>query len=149
MILSTSTPSGNSETENLDFSSTYSDNLPKILEQLGVSLLATSYQSQRLIIVRSKNGKLETKLKAFPRPMGLFADKNRITLGTLNQVIDFQVSDSSLADVVNGKLDKFEEFAAKLKRERPSPTVQREVVGADRRADEVEIHAQDLVGHHV
>lgn len=117
MILSTSTPSGNSETENLDFSSTYSDNLPKILEQLGVSLLATSYQSQRLIIVRSKNGKLETKLKAFPRPMGLFADKNRITLGTLNQVIDFQVSDSSLADVVNGKLDKFEEFAAKLKRD--------------------------------
>lgn len=117
MILSTSTPSGNSETENLDFSSTYSDNLPKILEQLGVSLLATSYQSQRLIIVRTKNGKLETKLKAFPRPMGLFADENRITLGTLNQVIDFQVSDSSLADVVNGKLDKFEEFAAKLQRE--------------------------------
>ena len=100
--------------EPLDFSSTHSDNFPKILAQLGVSLIATSYQSQRVILVRSNNGKLETKLKAFPRPMGLYADENRVTLGTLNQVIDFQKTPSGYADVINGNLDRYEELPKKL-----------------------------------
>ncbi|MBQ4851586.1 TIGR03032 family protein [Pseudoalteromonas sp. MMG012] len=113
MILRTSKPGVNSETENLDFSSTYSDNLPKILAQLGISLLATSYHSQRLIIVRSQVGKLETKLKAFPRPMGLYADDNRITLGTLNQVIDFQRTDKGRRDISRGEFDSYEALPKK------------------------------------
>lgn len=103
------------ELNSLDFSSTYSDNFPKILSELGISLIVTSYQSQRVILVRSNNGKLETKLKAFPRPMGLYADSDRITLGTLNQVIDFQRTDSGYADVVNGNLDSYEALPKKLK----------------------------------
>jgi len=103
--------------DDLDFSSHYSDNLPHILSQLGVSLALTSYQSQRLILVRAKAGKLETKLKAFPRPMGLYADENRITIGTLNQVVDFQKSDAALSDVVDGKLDRFEELPTKLQQD--------------------------------
>ncbi|WP_232224833.1 TIGR03032 family protein [Pseudoalteromonas sp. S3431] len=103
-----------SETEQLNFSSTHSDNFPKILAQLGISLIVTSYQSQRVILVRSNNGNLETKLKAFPRPMGLYADENRITLGTLNQVIDFQRTPNGYADVINGDLDSYEELPKKL-----------------------------------
>ncbi|MBQ4864278.1 TIGR03032 family protein [Pseudoalteromonas sp. MMG013] len=102
------------ETENLDFSSTYSDNLPKILAQLGISLLATSYHSQRLIVVRSQVGKLETKLKAFPRPMGLYADDNRITLGTLNQVIDFKKTKSGHRAIIDGEFDNYEALPSKL-----------------------------------
>lgn len=114
MILSTSNPSGNCKTENLDFSSTYSDNLPEILSQLGFSLLATSYHSQRLIVVRPKSGKLETKLKAFPRPMGLYADDNRVTLSTLNQVIDFKKSKNGHRAIVNGEFDNYEALPSKL-----------------------------------
>ena len=104
-----------SDLSTLDFSSSYSDNFPKILSHLGISLAVTSYQSQRLILVRSRGEKLETKLKAFPRPMGLYADENRITLGTLNKVIDFRRADNVHKSVQNGELDRYDELPKKLK----------------------------------
>lgn len=98
----------------LDFSSTYSSNLPAILSLLNVSLAVTSYQSRRLILIQAKDDTVETKLKAFSRPMGLYADARRLTIGTVNQVIDFQYAAASLQKVKQGGLDKLTELPAKL-----------------------------------
>lgn len=97
-----------------DFKSNYTSNLPAILSLLGVTLAVTSYQAQRLILLRTVKGKLDTNLIAFPRPMGIYANKNRITIGTLNQVINFQRSDISLKSVKSGYLDNLETLPAKL-----------------------------------
>ncbi|MGA1932839.1 TIGR03032 family protein [Arcobacter sp. YIC-464] len=103
------------EEDKFDFSSTYSDNFPKILKALNISLAVTSYQSERLILVRSdEEGNLDTNLKAFPRPMGVYVDEDRITLGTLTSVVEFRRSDEVLESIKKGSLDNTGNFTKKV-----------------------------------
>ena len=102
------------ETETFDFSSTATDNFAKILKALNISLAVTSYQSARLILVRSDGENIETNLKAFPRPMGVYADEDRITLGTFNQVLEFKKSESVLEAIKSGNLDSTANFSRKV-----------------------------------
>lgn len=102
-----------------DFSSRYSSNFPQILASLNISLALTSYQSQRLILVRAVDGELDTNLKIFPRPMGVYADHERITLGTMHEVIDFKRSDDTLGAIKSGKLDSPEYLPRKLQEQDP------------------------------
>ncbi len=97
-----------------DFSSTHTDNLPKILKALNISLAVTSYQSERLILVRSDGETIDTNLKAFPRPMGIYADEERITLGTLTSVVEFKRGDAVLRSIKNGSLDNTGNFTKKV-----------------------------------
>lgn len=97
-----------------DFSSTYTDNLPRILKALNISLAVTSYQSERVILVRSDGETIDTNLKAFPRPMGIYADEERITLGTLNSVIEFKRCDDILQSIKKGSLDNTGNFTKKV-----------------------------------
>jgi uncharacterized protein (TIGR03032 family) len=96
-----------------DFSSTSTDNFPKILTALNISLAVTSYQSARLILIRSDGESIDTNLKEFPRPMGIYADEERITLGTFTQVLEFKRSDDILESIKNGSLDSTENFSKK------------------------------------
>ncbi len=103
------------EIENsFNFSSIHSDNLPKILKALNISLVVTSYQSARLILIRSDGKTLDTRFKTFARPMGIYADEEHITLGTFNQVLEFKRSDKLLKEIKNEKLDKTENFTKKV-----------------------------------
>lgn len=104
----------NEEEINFDFSSLSSDNFPKILKALNISLAVTSYQSARLILVRSNGENIDTNLKQFPRPMGIYADEERITIGTFNQVLEFKRSDRLLEEIKNGKLDNTGNFSKKV-----------------------------------
>ena len=54
--------------------------------QLGVSLLVTTYQANKLLVVREAHGALSTLVRTFERPMGLAVDARRMALGTRNQV---------------------------------------------------------------
>lgn len=96
-----------------DFSSLCTDNFPKILKALNISLAVTSYQSKRLILIGSDGVNLNTNLKSFHRPMGVYADSNRLTLGTLNQVLEFKRNDALLEKVKRGELDQVESFTRK------------------------------------
>jgi len=98
----------------IDFSSTATDNFAKILKALNISLAVTSYQSARLILVRSDGETIDTNLKAFPRPMGIYADENHITLGTFNQVLEFKRADDILESIKNGSLDNTGNFSTKV-----------------------------------
>ncbi len=97
-----------------DFSSRSTDNVPRLLHALNISLCVTSYQSARLILIRSDGETIDTNLKAFPRPMGVYADAERITLGTFNQVLEFKRADTILNQIKNGSLDNMEDFSKKV-----------------------------------
>ncbi|WDD98519.1 TIGR03032 family protein [Thalassomonas actiniarum] len=85
--------------DELDFDCQYSDNLPAILKELNISLAFTSYQAGRLMLVRSDGKTLDVNFKSFPRPMGLAATENGLTLGIFTQIINFQREDGLLAQI--------------------------------------------------
>jgi len=95
-------------TSSEDFGCDYSSNLPAVLKHLDISLAFTSYQAQRLMLVRSDGESLDINFKHFPRPMGLSADANGITLGVFSQVIRFQREDA-LLDKIKQPLGRIED----------------------------------------
>lgn len=83
----------------LDFGCQYSANLPPLLKQLNIALAFTSYQAGRLMLVRSDGEALNVNFKNFPRPMGLAATEQGLTLGTFTEVLLFQREDSLLVQM--------------------------------------------------
>src|SRR5579863_4030480 len=63
-----------------------SDNFAPLLQQLNASLLVTTYQANKLLVVRAAHGGLSTLVRTFERPMGLAVDTRRMALGTRNQI---------------------------------------------------------------
>jgi len=72
------------------FESVHSGALPAILEAAACSLLVSTYQSGRLIIVRSNDGALNTHFRAFASPMGIARRGATLALGTRSEVLLFQ-----------------------------------------------------------
>ena len=70
----------------------HTPNFPALLRQLGASLLVTTYQAGKLVLVRDEGDHLNTHYRAFPSPMGLaLADgASRLALGTTLQVWEFR-----------------------------------------------------------
>ena len=71
------------------FRSVHTSTLPELLEQLGVSLLVSTYQAGKLFVVRNDAKKLNTHFRTFDMPMGMAVDRGRLALGTKNQVWEF------------------------------------------------------------
>ncbi|HSW11376.1 MAG TPA: TIGR03032 family protein [Solimonas sp.] len=69
--------------------SEHSTNLPAIFEQLGLSLLVTTYQAGKLVAVRRDGERLNTHFRHFAKPMGLAADATRFTLGTSREIVEY------------------------------------------------------------
>src|SRR5262249_52272114 len=69
---------------------TQTESFVALLQQLGVSLLVTTYQANKLLVVRARQGGLSTLVRTFERPMGLAVDSRRLALGTRNQVWTFR-----------------------------------------------------------
>jgi uncharacterized protein (TIGR03032 family) len=67
-------------------------NFPAQLRQLGASLLVTTYQAGKLVMVRAERDHLNTHYRAFQAPMGLaLADGGaKLAIGTTIQVWDFR-----------------------------------------------------------
>lgn len=72
------------------FRSVYTKGFPQLLEQLGSSLLVSTYQSGRLIAVRSAGGSLNTHFRAFPSPMGIAVGPEYLALGTQRHVWEYR-----------------------------------------------------------
>ena len=67
----------------------YTTNFPALLRQLGASLLVTTYQAGKLVVVRDEGDHLNTHLRDFQAPMGLALAGDRLALGTQRQVWEF------------------------------------------------------------
>src|SRR5262249_59700401 len=64
-------------------------NFPGLLRRLGASLLVTTYQAGKLVIVRDEGDHLNTHFRAFQAPMGLALDGGRLAVGTTIQVREY------------------------------------------------------------
>lgn len=98
-------PEAAAQAPSFDFSSTYSANLPALLKALNVSVLMTSYQASRLVLVRSDGELINTQLRAFPRPMGLAVRSDRLVLGIWAQVLDFRRTDHAIEASADDPVD--------------------------------------------
>ena len=70
--------------------SVYTQTFPEFLNQLGSSLLVSTYQTGKLICARYDGGQLNTHFRNFPRPMGLAVAPGRIAIGTRAEVLDYR-----------------------------------------------------------
>ena len=85
-------PSRNGTADPGPLRAAHSPNFPALLRQLGASLLVTTYQAGKLVMVRDEGDHLNTHYRAFPSPMGLaLADGgSRLALDTTLQVWEFR-----------------------------------------------------------
>ena len=70
----------------VEFHYTQTDSFVALLHQLGVSLLVSTYQANKLLVIRAAQGGLSTLVRTFERPMGLAVDSRRLALGTRDQI---------------------------------------------------------------
>ncbi len=61
--------------------SVHSANFPDLLDQLGISLLITTYRTGKLVFLRAHAGLLNAHCRALPGPMGLALHDNRLAIG--------------------------------------------------------------------
>ena len=69
--------------------SVHTTNFPELVAQLGISLLVTTYQAGRLVILRGEQGKLNTHFRVFPKPMGLASRADRLAIATRLHIMEF------------------------------------------------------------
>lgn len=69
--------------------SVFTGGLVELFEQLGISLLVSTYQAGKLVIVRVQDGKLNTHFRNLHAPMGLAVADGRLAIGTKNHVWEF------------------------------------------------------------
>lgn len=66
-----------------------SSNLVDILDQLGSSLLVSTYQTGKLVAVRKDGDGVNTHFRQFESPMGLDVKGGRLAVGTRSQVYEY------------------------------------------------------------
>lgn len=64
----------------------HSRNLPDLLARLGVSLLVSTYQAGKVFVIGSHQGALALSFHNFEKAMGLAVQRDRIAVGTRNQI---------------------------------------------------------------
>ena len=69
--------------------SVHTSNFPEILEHFGISILVTTYQAGRVVILRAVDGGLNTHFRGFDKPMGLALAGNRLAIGGAHSVWEF------------------------------------------------------------
>jgi len=70
--------------------SVHTNTFPHLLSQLGISLVASTYQAGKLILLREDNGVINTHFRTFPKPMGLAATQEKMSLGSAYHIWDFR-----------------------------------------------------------
>lgn len=70
--------------------SVHTSNFPEILRQLKISLLVSTYQTGKVIILRADGKTVNTHFRNFPKPMGLTADSSHLIIGTTHEVVELR-----------------------------------------------------------
>jgi uncharacterized protein (TIGR03032 family) len=69
--------------------SVHTSNFPEILDHFGISVLVTTYQAGRLVVLRSDQRLLNTHFRCFAQPMGLAVSGPRLAIGVQGQICEF------------------------------------------------------------
>ena len=71
--------------------SKHTASFPALLEQLGISVLVTTYQAGKLVLLRSDGtDSVNTHFRDLPRPMGLAADRTRLAVGVAQEIRQYR-----------------------------------------------------------
>jgi len=70
--------------------SVHTSNFPDLLRELGGCLIVSTYQAGKLVILRPDGNSINTHFRAFNRPMGMAADRQRLMLGALMEIVEFR-----------------------------------------------------------
>jgi uncharacterized protein (TIGR03032 family) len=70
----------------VEFRYTQTESFPALLQQLGASLVITTYQANNLLVARVAGAGLSMLVRTFDRPMGLAVVGPRLALGTRKEV---------------------------------------------------------------
>src|SRR3990172_4831050 len=74
----------------VEFRYTQTDSFVALLQQLGASLVITTYQANKLLVARAAGAGLSTLVRTFDRPMGLAVNDDRLALGCREQMWEFR-----------------------------------------------------------
>jgi Domain of unknown function (DUF4915) len=66
--------------------SVHTSNLPALFGLLQMSLVVSTYQAGKVILIRNDEGVLNTHFRTFGKPMGIAGDRARLTIGGTNTV---------------------------------------------------------------
>ncbi|MEN9260671.1 MAG: TIGR03032 family protein [Thermostichus sp. HHBFW_bins_43] len=66
--------------------SVHTTHFPAILHQLGISLVVSTYQAGKLIVVRADGDKLNTHFRIYQKPMGLAVAEHKLAVGCAYQI---------------------------------------------------------------
>ena len=66
--------------------SVHTNNFPNLLSQLNISLVVSTYQAGKLIILRADGEHINTHFRMFQKPMGIAADRHKIAIGCNSQI---------------------------------------------------------------
>ncbi|MEM6614445.1 MAG: TIGR03032 family protein [Cyanobacteria bacterium P01_C01_bin.72] len=80
------TPTTESAPHQEPMRSVHTSNFPEILRQLGISLVVSTYQAGKLIVLRADGEHINTHFRMFQKPMGIAADRHKIALGCSSQI---------------------------------------------------------------
>jgi uncharacterized protein (TIGR03032 family) len=80
-------PPPNGETAPLR--SLHTSSFPALLQELGLSVLVTTYQAGKLVVLRADGGVLNTHFRGFSVPMGLAVQGGRLAIGTSLEIWEF------------------------------------------------------------
>ncbi len=69
--------------------SVHTSNLPEIFQDFGISVMVTTYQAGRLVLLRAQDGVLNTHFRSFDKPMGLAVAGNRLAVGGAISIWEF------------------------------------------------------------
>lgn len=76
-------------TEEQPLRAVHTSNFPELLRQLSASLLVTTYQAGKLVLVRDEGDHLNAHFRSFQAPMGMALDGDRLAIGARLQVWEF------------------------------------------------------------
>ncbi|MEL4896304.1 TIGR03032 family protein [Crocosphaera sp. Alani8] len=70
--------------------SVHTANFAQILSKLGISLIVSTYQAGKLILIRADGDVINTHFRLYQKPMGIAASPEQIAVGTESQILQFQ-----------------------------------------------------------
>ena len=116
--------------------SVHTTSFPELLDQIGASLLVTTYQAGKLVVLRGDGGVLNTHFRNLNKPMGLAIDGGRLAVGCSIDVWEFHN-----VPAVCAKLDESDEY--------PTASARHDACFLPRRSHctgDVQIHEMAWVG---
>ena len=77
-------------TDQPDFSSVHTNTFTELLSRGGLSLLVTTYQAGKLIVLREEGGVTNTHFRIYGKPMGLAVGDHRFALGSRSAITEMR-----------------------------------------------------------